>query len=218
MECQSRQEELVNALTHALGIVASVVGAAVLVALAFRVGDARHLLGTGIYSFSLILLYSASTCYHAARQPLTKARLRLLDHCAIYLLIAGTYTPFTVKGGGFVIRGAGRCLASSGGLALAGIGYKVILLGRFLPASPRGLLPGDGLDGRGGASSLLVQALPWSTLLWLVVGGVAYTSGARLFHNPRIRYAHAIWHGFVLVGSGCHFAAVLTQVLSIPLA
>ena len=203
------REELVNALTHGLGAVASAVGGATLIALALRVGDLWQVLGTAIYTTSLILLYSASTLYHAARSRVLKARLRVLDHSAIYLLIAGTYTPFGLG----VLRGerGWSLLAALWVLAVAGVVYKLFLLERFPRLSTATYLAMGWL----GVLMLptMARLLPASTLLWLVAGGVAYTAGTVFFHARRVRYAHAIWHGFVLTGSACHFMAVLSQLL-----
>lgn len=204
----SRHEELVNALTHGVGALASAAGGAVLVTLAARYGDLWQLLGVAVYSASLFLLYLASTLYHAARRQVAKARLRVFDHCAIYVLIAGTYTPFTLG----VLRGAWGwvLLVVVWVLALGGIAYKLFLLGRF-PRLSTGMYLAMGWLAVVTLPTL-VRVLPAATLLWLVAGGLAYTVGTVFFHSRRIPYAHAIWHGFVLAGSVCHFVAVLTQV------
>lgn len=208
---QSREnrEEVANAITHGLGALASLTGGVALVALAARFGDAWQLLSVLVYSLSLVLLYSASTLYHAVRHEPAKARLRVFDHCAIYLLIAGTYTPFAVG----ALRGAWgwTLLGLVWALALGGIIYKISMLGRHPRLSTCTYL------GMGWLAVLalptLARVLPSATLLWLVAGGLSYTAGTLFFHSRRIRYAHAIWHGFVLVGSACHFVAILTQIL-----
>jgi hemolysin III len=206
-----RREEVVNALTHGLGVAASVAGGTVVITLAAHVGDLWQLVGIVVYSVSLVLLYSASTLYHAAQHRIKKSRLRIFDHCAIYCLIAGTYTPFLLG----ALRGAWAwtLLGAVWSLALGGIVYKLFLRGRF-----PGLSTGTYLA----LGWLALAALPimWSavsiaTLLWLLAGGLAYTVGTLFFHSRRIPYSHAIWHGFVLLGSGCHFVAVLLQVLPV---
>jgi hemolysin III len=204
-----RREERLNALTHGFGAVASAVGGAVLVALALRAGDGWEVAGIAVYSAALVLLYSASTLYHAARQQMAKARLRVLDHCAIYLLIAGTYTPFALG----PLRGllGWTILAVVWTLALGGIVYKLLLLGRF-PRLSTGTYLAMGWLAVAAFPSML-RLLPLSTLLWLAVGGLAYTAGTLFYHSRRIPYAHPIWHGFVLVGSACHFVAILSQLL-----
>ena len=202
-------EEWVNALTHGFGAAASTVGGAALVWLALRAGDVWQLVGISIYSLSLVLLYSASTLYHAVRSAIAKARLRVFDHCAIYLLIAGTYTAFALG----TLRGERGwwLLALLWTLAAAGVVYKLFLLERF-PLFSTGMYLTMGWLGVLALPSI-VRLLPASTLFWLVAGGIAYTAGTIFFHAERLRYAHAIWHGFVLTGSACHFMAVLSQLL-----
>jgi hemolysin III len=204
-----RREELVNALTHGLGVLASLAGGAVVITLAARVGDLWQLVGIAVYSVSLVLLYSASTLYHAVQHRIRKSRLRMFDHCAIYLLIAGTYTPFLLG----ALRGAWgwTLLGAVWSLALGGIVYKLFLLGRFPRVSTGTYLALGWLALA--ALPIMWSALSIAALLWLFAGGLAYTVGTLFFHSRRIPYAHAIWHGFVLLGSGCHFVAVLLQIL-----
>jgi hemolysin III len=204
-------EEVVNALTHGLGVLASIAGGAVVITLAARGGDLWQLGGIIVYSVSLVLLYSASTLYHAVQHRIRKSRLRMLDHCAIYLLIAGTYTPFLVG----TLRGAWAwtLLGAVWSLALGGIVYKLFLLGRFPRLSTATYLALGWLGLA--ALPIMWSALSVAALLWLLAGGLAYTVGTLFFHNRRIRYAHAIWHSFVLLGSGCHFVAVLLQILPV---
>lgn len=205
-------EELANALTHGLGAVASAAGGAVLITLAALWGDAWHVVGASVFVASLVLLYTASTVYHAVPAAWTRARQRLqvFDHCAIYVLIAGTYTPFTLVG----LRGpwGWSLFAAVWALAAAGIVFKLFYTGRFTFASTMLYI------GMGWlvvvAIKPMIAALPAATLAWLVAGGVAYTAGTVFYLSKRIPYAHAIWHLFVLAGSVCHFAAVLTQVLA----
>lgn len=212
MERDGSREELANALTHGLGAVASLVGGGAIVMLAARDADPWLLAGALVYSVTLVMLYAASTLYHAARIEERRARLRVLDHCAIYLLIAGTYTPFTLA----ALRGAWgwSLLAAVWGMALAGIVYKLFLLGRFPRLSTATYLVMGWLAVL--AMPALARALSLTTVLWLIAGGLAYTVGTLFFHSRRIPYAHAIWHGFVMVGSACHFVAVLLQLLPAP--
>lgn len=202
------REELANTLTHGAGAAASLAGAVALVVLAALRSDARGIVGSAVFGATLVLLYGASTLYHAVRSPTLKARLRILDHCAIYLLIAGTYTPFTLIG----LRGGWgwSLFGVAWGLATAGVIFKLFFTGRF-----------DGLStavyvAMGWmvlvAIVPLVQRLPAEVLAWLVAGGLAYTLGT-LFYRSRRRYAHAVWHLFVLAGSACHFAAATFQLL-----
>ena len=207
----ARREELVNALTHGLGALASLVGGAVVIALSVRVGDRFQLAGMVVYTISLVLLYTASTLYHAARDGVGKSRLRMVDHCAIYCLIAGTYTPFLLG----ALRGAWgwTLLTAIWGLALAGIIYKLFLLGRFPLLSTASYLALGWVALA--ALPLMLGTLSVGALTWLLAGGLAYSFGTLFFHSRRIPYAHGIWHGFVLLGSGCHFVAVLLQVLPV---
>jgi hemolysin III len=204
------KEEVVNALTHGLGVVLSIGAGAVLITLAAIYTGAREVVSVSVFVASLTLLYTASTLYHAARHPKWKARLKVLDHCAIFLLIAGTYTPFTIA----ALRG-GWGWALFGivwGLAVAGIVFKLFFTGRFHGLSTATYV---------GMGWLVIVALvPLSQVLTpaamtsLVLGGVLYTAGTLFYHNRRIPYAHAIWHLFVLGGSVCHFVAVTAQMIA----
>jgi hemolysin III len=202
------REELANALTHGAGAVASAIALAVLVVLAARAGDPWKVVSVAIFGTTLLLLYLASTVYHAARKPRVKARLKVLDHCAIYLLIAGTYTPFTIG----VLRG-GWGWALFGvvwGLAVAGVVFKMFFTGRFNLASTLVYI------GMGWialiAAGPLIDRLSTASLVWLVLGGVAYTAGTPFYQTNRFRYAHAVWHAFVLAGSVCHVVAIGLQL------
>lgn len=203
------REELASAWTHGLGATGALVGGALLIALAARDGDGWQLTAAIVFGVCLLLLYLASTLYHAARQPLAKARLKVFDHCAIYLLIAGTYTPFTLVG----LRGqlGWTLFTAIWALALAGIIFKLFFTGRFK------LL-----------STLIYVAMGWLVLVaikpvmaaldawtfgWLLAGGVAYTLGTVFYHRPSLPYSHAVWHLFVIAGSVCHYIAVMAQVI-----
>jgi hemolysin III len=203
---RAHREELANAVTHGLGMVASVTAAAVLIVLAALNGDVWLITGVSVFATSLIALYTASTLYHAVRSEALKARLKVIDHSAIYLLIAGTYTPFMI---GALRGGWGWSLFGVvWGLAVVGIALKLVFTGRYRVLST-GMYVAMGwlvLIGMGP----LVRALDPVTLVWLVAGGVAYTAGTPFYHSGRIRYAHAIWHLFVLAGSVCHAVAVGT--------
>jgi hemolysin III len=200
--------ELANALTHGVGAVAAAAGAAVLLVLASLHGDAWQVVGSAVFGATLVLLYTASTAYHAARTPRVKARLRMLDHCAIYLLIAGTYTPFTLVG----LRGGWgwSLLGVIWALAVAGVVFKLFFIERFHRLSTALYVAMGWLVVV--AAVPMVQRLPVVTLAWMVAGGLAYTAGTYFYHGRR-PWAHAVWHLFVMAGSACHFAAVATQVL-----
>ncbi|HEX2206436.1 MAG TPA: hemolysin III family protein [Longimicrobium sp.] len=200
--------ELANALTHGAGVVAALAGAAVLIVAAASYGGAREIVSSAVFGATLVLLYTASTVYHAERRPEVKARLKVFDHCAIYLLIAGTYTPFTLIG----LRGGWgwSLFGVAWGLAVAGVVFKLFFTGRF-PRVSTGIYVGMGWMIVIAIQPMLERLSP-VTLAWLVAGGLAYTGGT-VFYHGRKPYAHAVWHLFVLAGSVCHFAAVMTQVL-----
>lgn len=209
-EFRLHREEIANALTHGLGVVLGIGGGAVLVTLAALFAGVRETISIAVFSVCLILLYTASTLYHAARHPTIKSRLKVLDHCAIFLMIAGTYTPFTIaamRGGwGWALFGI------IWGLAIFGVVFKLFFTGRFRLVSTATYI------GMGWlvvvAFVPLTQALTPTALAWLVIGGVLYTTGTLFYHLERIPYSHAIWHLFVLGGSICHFAAVTAQLIT----
>ena len=203
------REELANALTHGFGAVVALGAGAVLITLAALWGDGWQLAGAIVFSVALLLLYVASTLYHAISHPLTKARLKVFDHCAIYLLIAGTYTPFTLIG----LRGpwGWGLFAAIWSLALAGVVFKLFYTGRFKLLSTAIYIAMGWLVLV--AIGPFWRALDAWTLTWLFAGGVAYTGGTAFYLSERLPYAHAIWHAFVLTGSVCHFLAVASEVL-----
>jgi len=206
---QSYAEEIANATTHGIGLVLSVVGWIVLVVFSGMAGDGWDLAAAAVFGGSLVFLYSASTLYHSVRSPETKQYLRILDHVAIFLLIAGTYTPFTVvlmrEGWGWTL------LALIWGLAIAGLLFKLVSKHRFHPAATSLYL------AMGWMGILLVDpmraALPFGALLLVAAGGIAYTVGVIFYGWHSLRYSHAIWHVFVLVGSICHFIAIALYIL-----
>ncbi len=206
-------EEVASAVTHGLGALLSIGAGAVLVTLAAQTRDLWTIVGASVFVGTLVLLYTASTLYHAIPFVRAKAWLKTLDHCAIFGLIAGTYTPFLIGG----LRGpwGWSLLAVIWALAALGITFKLFFTGRFKVASTMVYV------GMGWlivvALGPLREALPGSTLAWMVGGGLAYTAGTA-FYLSRRRFAHAIWHGFVLAGSACHFAAVLIEVLRVSAA
>lgn len=203
------REELASALTHGLGAAAALAGGAILVALAARDGDGWQLAAAIVFGLCLLLLYIASTLYHAIGHPQAKARMKVLDHCAIYLLIAGTYTPFTLIGlrgeVGWILFGAIWTLA------IAGIVFKLYYTGRFKLLSTLIYIAMGWLVVL--AIKPVMAALDDWTLGWILAGGLFYTLGTVFYHRPSLRYSHAIWHLFVLAGSVCHYIAVMAQVL-----
>ena len=202
-------DELANVITHGVGLLLSVLGAVVLVALAARFGPARVVVGTAVFAVTLVLLYAASTCYHAACHVVRKRRLRTLDQIAILYLIAGTYTPLALIGLGGPWGWA--MLAAIWTLALTGTVYRL--------AAPRHFERGGlwlyltmgwlvVLFGRP-----VLTAVPASTIALLAAGGVLYCIGVVFFVRDRPRFDHALWHVFVMGGSGCHYAAVALLVV-----
>jgi len=202
----SKDEETLHWVTHAIGIAASLVGIPWLVVVAGDGGDPWRLVSGVIFGVSALLLLSTSVLYHAVRAPRYKARLRLLDHSAIYLLIAGTYTPFALG----VLRGpwGWTLFGVVWGMAITGILAKTVLGFRFHLASTF-LYLGMGWVGVVVARPLMA-ALTGHEIAWLVAGGLAYTAGVPFYLWKSQRYSHAIWHLFVLAGVACHFVAVLS--------
>ena len=199
---------MASALTHGLGALASVGAAVVLISQAPPPGDPWKIVSSSIFGASLIALYLASTLYHAVREPTLKARMKVVDHATIYLLIAGTYTPFTLVG----LRGGWgwSLFGVIWGLAAAGVVFKIFLMGRFPRLSTAIYVAMGWLVLI--AVVPMVQKLSPQTIGWLVAGGVSYTAGTGFYHARRFPYAHAVWHLFVLMGSGCHVLAVASQV------
>ena len=202
------QFEVANTLTHGLGLIGSIAGGAALITFAALTRDPFKIVGSSIFTATLIVLYSASTFYHAAPAGLWKTRLRRFDHCAIYLLIAGSYTPVTLIG----LRGpwGWSLFGVVWALACAGVVFKLLYTGRFKLVSTALYLAMGWLALV--AIVPLVTLLAPVTLAWLVAGGVIYTLGTFFYHNERVPQAHAIWHIFVLLGSLCHAVAVGTQL------
>jgi len=205
---ESPREERANAITHGIGALASLVGGSVLVTLAATYGNGWQLGSAIVFSITLVLLYLASTLYHVTHDRVTKGWLKVFDHCAIFLLIAGTYTPFTLVG----LREDGGWWLFAATWTLAGLGvvFKLFFTGRFKGVSTL-IYIGMGWMAVIAIKPFLRQ-IPPDTLGWLLAGGLAYTLGTVFYMSKRIPFAHAIWHGFVLVGSACHFVAVTHQV------
>lgn len=204
-----KREEIANAMTHALGLILSAGGGSVLIALTVLQTGTREVVGVSIFVASLVLLFSASTLYHSSRQPETRARYKILDHCAIYILIAGTYTPFMIA----VLKGwlGWTLFGVIWSLAALGIVLKLFFTGRFRMLSTATYI---GMGWLGIIAIVpLSRALTTAALIWLIVGGVIYTAGTVFYHNQRVAHAHAIWHLFVLGGSISHFTAISVQLL-----
>ena len=208
MEQVRTREEIANVATHAVGILASAAGGAVLIVLAALRGTASDVVTVSVFAASLLCLYFASTFYHAARRDASKRRLKVFDHSAIYLLIAGTYTPFTI---GALRGGWGWSLFGViWGLAISGVVFKLFFTGRF-PRLSTGIYIAMGWLIVIAIAPLL-RAIDATTMGWLLAGGIAYTGGTVFYHSERIPFAHAVWHVFVLAGSVCHGVAVGLQI------
>ncbi len=205
----TRGEEVANWVTHGVGLLLSIAGLVLLVVFSSLHGDAWHVVSFTVYGLTLIALYAASTIYHSLRGAVWKMRFKRVDHAAIYLLIAGTYTPFLLTqlrgplgwtllvviwalcGGGAVLKlVSGRVHDFASTIAYVIAGWLILV-----------------------AMGPLVHAVPRGGVWLLVAGGVCYTSGITFYRWHRLRYHHAIWHGFVLGGSTCHFLSVLLFLL-----
>jgi hemolysin III len=200
----STGEEIANSVLHGIATLLSIAGLIGLVVLAILSGDRWLLIGVLVYGITLVILYLASTLYHAIRHPQLKRFFQKMDHQAIFLLIAGTYTPFLLSNLhdsiGWIL------LIVIWILALAGIGFKAIFMDRFHYVSILGYLLMGWLGVIVGRQ--LLAQIPQTSLYWLALGGAIYTVGLIFLAVRRIPYNHAIWHGFVLAASICHFLAV----------
>jgi hemolysin III len=203
---QSRGEELANTISHGIGLVAALIATPVLLLAARNAGSGDFFVGTIIFAVTMLVLYLGSTLYHAWPQTRAKCVLQVFDHCAIFLLIAGTYTPFTLG----PLRGVW-------GWSILGLIWALAIFGIIMKVT-RGASrhPKLGLSlylGMGWLPLIVIGplalALPPAALFWLVAGGIAYTTGVLFFVSDRLRYAHLVWHLFVLVGTSCHFLALL---------
>lgn len=205
-------EEIANSVIHGVGILLAIAGLSVLAVFAVSHGTASHVVSCSVYGATLVFLYTASTLYHSVPHPRAKPVLRLLDHSAIFLLIAGTYTPFTVVS----LRGpvGWSLFGVIWGLAVLGIVLRIVLRGRAAWAFIGLYL------AMGWAVVVAVKPLAASLaaggMTLLVWGGVLYTAGVLFYVWRRLPYHHAIWHGFVLAGSAAHFFAVLLYVIPLP--
>ena len=201
---QTVRNEIASAITHGVGLALSLAGMAVLMILAINKGDARHVASFTVFGACLIATYGISTVYHAAKSRRRKLRLRMLDHCAIFLLIAGSYTPFMMvtldNGLGWILL----CIVWA--IAIAGILGKVFVSHK--PSRGSTLI----YVAMGWLSIFAViplyQGLGWQGFLLLLGGGLAYTAGTYFFHRDHRHYFHAVWHLFVLAGSSLHYAAI----------
>lgn len=205
MQGLSLGDEWANCLTHGVGLLLSFIGFFLLLEAPFIDQDFSKLLSFSVYGGSLILLYAASTFYHYIHKPKLKKIFRTIDHCAIYVLIAGSYTPFTmlVLGGtwGWTLFG------TVWGLAIAGIVLKILFQHRFLHLSTALYLIMGWLVII--AAEPLLESFHINGIYWLLVGGLSYTVGVVFYTLDKRKFFHAIWHMFVMGGSACHYFAIL---------
>jgi len=205
----SRREEYANIATHAVGVLLSIVALVLMVVFAAENGDPYFIVAVSIFGATLILLYLMSTLYHSFRHPKVKHVFRVFDHSCIYLLIAGSYTPFTLvsmRGGwGWTLFGI------TWGLALCGIVFKIFFTKRFNILSTLMYIALGWLVVV--AAKPIITSVPTGGIVWLFAGGMLYTSGVVFYVWRRVPYHHAIWHLFVMAGSFCHFLAVYYYVL-----
>ncbi len=202
---QSRGEEIANSVSHGVGLLAALGFTPVLLVAAARRGSAAAVVGAAVFATTVVLLYLASTLYHALPRPKAKRVFRVIDHNAIYLLIAGTYTPFALG----VLRGpwGWSLFGVIWGLAALGIAGNAIGGMRF-PRLTTGVYIAMGWLVVIAAKPMLDRMAP-AGLLWLALGGLAYTGGVGFYAaSRRVRYAHFVWHLCVLAGTACHFVAV----------
>ncbi len=202
-------EEKLNIISHGSGLILSIVALILLVVFAIREGTVWHVASFSIYGASLVILYTASTLYHYVQEPNLRYKLSILDHAAIYVLIAGSYTPFTINvlSGTFGWAMFGVIWA----IAIIGITLKLFFTGKYGKISTVAYV----LMGWIGALGLttLLENLPVEGVIWLIAGGISYTIGALIFGFKKVRFNHAIFHMFVLLGSFCHFISVFLYVL-----
>lgn len=207
---QSLEEEFANSISHGFGILFSIIAISLLVTLSVINGNTLDIVSCSIFGGSILLLYTFSTLYHATQEPRIKAWLRTFDHIGIYFLIAGTYTPFlmmAVKGMlGWIFFGI------VWSLALFGIVFKIFYTHRFKKASLILYL------GMGWMGILLVkpmlESLSTYALTLVAAGGISYTLGTVFYTRPNMRFAHTIWHLFVLAGTIIHFIAIMDMILT----
>ncbi len=203
---RSRNEELANSLSHGAGLLAAVIAAPILIVHAVNRGNVNFIVGASIFAATMILLYATSTLYHALPPGKLKHIFRVIEHAAIFLLIAGTYTPFTL---GVLHGGWGWTLFGMiWGMAAVGVLLKIIV-GATHPIAFVSLYVFMGWVMAVAAKPLYTQ-LPSTGLAWLLAGGLSYTMGVAFFAaDSRLQYGHFIWHLFVLAGTSCHYFAIL---------
>lgn len=203
------KEEMLNVISHGIGLLLSIAALFALVYFAATRGTAWHVFSFTVFGVSLVILYTASTLYHYVQEPVLRFRLNVFDHAAIYVLIAGSYTPFTLH----VLEGrlGWALFGAVWTAALVGIAFKLFFAGRFNKASTVAYI----LMGWLAVFALepFIRTFDPGGVVWVFVGGFAYTFGAVFYGLKRIRFNHAIFHVLVLAGSICHFVAVMFYLL-----
>ncbi|HPS29511.1 MAG TPA: hemolysin III family protein [bacterium] len=205
----STGEEISHSITHGIGTALSIAGLAVSVVMAARTGDALKVLSFVIFGTSMILLYTASTLYHSFTHVKTKNIFRYMDHIAIFILIAGTYTPIAL----ILLKGAWgwTLFGLAWGFAIAGIVYQAVFLNRFKWISISIYL------GMGWLAVVAIQPLmavmPFGLFLWILAGGLFYTLGSAFYLIDNIKFFHFVWHLFVIAGTVCHFFGLILYLL-----
>lgn len=204
MNYRHLREEIANSLTHGLGVVLFFIAIPVLVSWAVFKGSTQHIWAVSIFSVSLLLVYTVSTIYHSIQHQEVKKVLRIVDHISIYFLIAGSYTPFILffmnQMWGYIF------LAVIWAIALGGTVFKIFFTGRFKIFSITLYLSMGWMVMF--IAKPIFSAMSFEGLLWLIIGGAAYTLGTIFFMWEKLRYHHAIWHLFVLLGSVSHYISV----------
>ena len=199
------KQEVANSITHGLAAVASVVGLVLLVVFAWQRGTVWHIVSFSIYGTTMVLLFTASTLYHSFQNPRIKQVLHVVDHSAIFLLIAGTYTPVTLT----AMRGpwGWSLFGCVWGLTVVGIALKIFYTGRFKVLSTVIYLVMGWLMLV--AVRPMIREIPPAGIRWIVAGGLAYSFGVIFYAMKKLPYSHAIWHVFVFMGSLCHYVAIM---------
>ncbi|MBN1473118.1 MAG: hemolysin III family protein [Syntrophaceae bacterium] len=202
-------EEILNSITHGTGALMSLAGLVLLIVFASLYGEARHIISCTIFGVSLVLLYTASTLYHSFRKPRVKFVFRIVDHSCIYILIAGTYTPFMLV----AVRGVlgWTIFGIVWGMTVLGILFKLFFIHRFKILSTLAYIAMGWIAIF--AIKPIFQSLSEGAIFWLIAGGLAYTVGIIFYAWKKLPFNHAIWHLFVLAGSICHFVSVLFYVI-----
>ncbi|WP_298632694.1 hemolysin III family protein [uncultured Umboniibacter sp.] len=205
-------EERLNVLSHVIGLLLAVLGSVLLLIRAVSIGEVVHIVSFGVYGASMIILYAASSLYHSAKNPIARRHLKVFDHAAIYILIAGSYTPFTLV----VLSGwvGWTLFGIVWGMAACGVVLKIFFTGRYHKVSTAIYVLMGWLIVL--AIKPLSEGLPEAGVQWLVAGGISYTVGALLYSIRRLPLNHALFHVFVVLGTVFQFITVYEYILIMP--